>query len=100
MLMARRDLVPEGGYRDFPIATTTVWDPGDTVEVELDVQDNNSSTSGMYFYRVETGVLHVSKLNGKLRYTSAGVYTLSGVKYPDMQDYAYSCQLEFSQVQP
>ncbi len=95
-----RDLVPEGGYRDFPVKTGTQWNSGDTVEVEMDVEDGNTGTQGMYFYRVDSGTLHVSKLNGKLRYTSAGVYTMSGVKYPDMQTYTYTCQLEFSQVQP
>lgn len=94
-----RNEVPEGGYIDLPIS----WNydtTSDSVKVELDVVDGNANTQGNYFYKAASGVVHVSKSGGKLRFTSDGVLTLSGVKYPNMQDYVYTSQLEFSQVEP
>lgn len=94
-----RALVPEGGSIAYPI--TIHSDAGnDSLRVQLDVVDQNSSTSGNYFYRATGGRVHISKANGKLRFSSEGQLPMSGVKYPAMQDYLYSCQLEFSQVQP
>ncbi len=94
-----RALVPEGGSIAYPITINS--DAGnDSLRVQLDVVDQNSGTNGNYFYRSTGGKVHISKSNGKLRFSSEGVLPMSGVKYPAMQDYIYSCQLEFSQVQP
>jgi hypothetical protein len=94
-----RNLVPEGGYLTYPI-TINSGAGNDSIRVQLDVQDQNSGTNGNYFYRAIGGKVHISKVNGKLRFTSDGILPMSGVKYPAMQDYIYNCQLEFSQVQP
>jgi hypothetical protein len=94
-----RDDVPEGGYKIYPI-TPNSTDTNDSLRIDLDVQDQNTETNGMYFYKAMSGNIYVSKLNGKLRYTTDGVLQLSGVKYPDMQSYLYSCSLEFSQAEP
>lgn len=94
-----RTLVPEGGSIAYPITINS--DVGnDSIRVQLDVVDQNSGTSGYYFYRATGGKVYISKSNGKLRYSSEGALPMSGVKYPAMQEYLYSCQLEFSQVQP
>lgn len=94
-----RDQVPEGGYKEYYI-TINSTSSNDSVKVELDVEDQNSSTAGNYFYKASSGKIYVSKLNGKLRYTSDGDLQMSGVKYPAMQDYIYNCELKFSQEQP
>lgn len=94
-----RNDVPEGGYKIYPI-TPNSTDTNDSLRVDLDVQDQNTETNGMYFYKAMSGNIYVSKLNGKLRYTTDGVLQLSGVKYPDMQSYIYNCSLKFSQVEP
>lgn len=93
-----RDEVPEGGFKEYFISTTSTR-YNDSIRVELDVQDGNSNTQGNYFYRAESGKVYISKKNGKLRYSSNGVYQMKGVKYPNMQDYSHSCTLEFSQEQ-
>lgn len=93
-----RDAVPEGGFKEYFI-TMNDTSSSDSLRVELDVQDQNSETAGNYFYRAIGGKIYVSKLNGKLRYTSDDELQMSGVKYPAMQDYIYSSDLEFSQVQ-
>lgn len=94
-----RDLVPEGGSLAYPI-TINSTSSNDSIRVQLDVQDQDSQTFGNYFYRATGGKVYISKVNGKLRFTSDGTLPMSGVKYPAMQDYIYNCQLEFSQVQP
>lgn len=94
-----RNQVPEGGYLAYPI-TINSGAGSDSIRVQLDVQDQNSSTSGYYFYRATGGKVYISKTNGLLRFTSDAALPMSGVKAPAMQDYIYSCQLEFSQVQP
>ncbi len=93
-----REQVPEVGFKEYfitPNSTST----SDSIRIDLDVQDQNSETNGLYFYKGVSGKIYVSKLNGKLRYTSDGVLTMSGVKYPEMQNYIYNCELEFSQVE-
>jgi hypothetical protein len=87
-----RDEVQEGGF-----ITTNSTSSNDSIRVELDVEDQNSNTAGYYFYRAIQGNIFVSKLNGKLRYTSDGVLQMEGVKYPAMSDYLYNCELNFSQ---
>lgn len=94
-----RNDVPEGEFRAYTITTGDTFDT-ELLRVELDVQDQNSSTNGQYFYRATGGTIYISKLNGKLRYTASGTLQMEGVKYPNMQDYIYTCQLEFSQGQP
>ncbi len=89
-----RSEVPEGGYIDLPI--TKVGGNTDSIYVEMDV---DAGSQGMFHYRVESGLVHVSKSGGKLRFTSNGVYTMSGLLYPG-DEYVYSCQMEFSQVEP
>jgi hypothetical protein len=94
-----RSLVPEGGYLTYPITINSTAG-NDSIRVQLDVQDQNSSTSGNYFYRATGGRVFISKANGKLRYTTDGSLSMNGVKAPAMQDYIYNCGLEFSQEQP
>lgn len=94
-----RNLVPEGGSVAYPI-TINSNAGNDSIRVQLDVDDQNSGTSGNYFYRATGGKVHISKANGLLRFSSEGNLPMNGVKYPAMQDYVYNCQLEFSQVQP
>ncbi len=91
--------VPEGGFKDYFITTNSTTS-SDSLRVEVDVEDNNTNTSGYYFYRAVGGKIHVSKLNGKLRYTSDGNLSMTGVKYPDMQSYIYAVTVDFSQAQP
>jgi hypothetical protein len=94
-----RNEVPEGGYKEYFI-TGNSTSTSDSLRVDLDVTDQNSETNGMYFYKALSGKIYISKLNGKLRYTSDGTMQVTGVKYPDMQSYIYNCNLEFSQVEP
>lgn len=94
-----RDTVPEGGYIDFHITANNTYST-DSIHVELDVEDQNSATQGYYFYKANSGVLHVSKLNDKLRFTSEGIYSLTGELYLDDQDSTYTCTLDFSEVEP
>lgn len=94
-----RNEVPEGGYKEYDI-TDHFTSSVDSVRVNLDITDNNTETNGMYFYKALSGKIYISKLNGKLRFTSDGTMQVVGVKYPDMQNYIYNCNLEFSQVEP
>ncbi|MCW5899370.1 MAG: hypothetical protein KIT10_08870 [Flavobacteriales bacterium] len=94
-----RAAVAEGGYKAYFITKNTTAHP-DSMRVQLDVQDQNSSTFGNYFYRATGGKVYVSKSGGKLRFTSDGNLSMEGVKYPNMQDYIYNSQLTFSQVEP
>jgi hypothetical protein len=91
-----RSEVPEGGYKAYDITTGSTWD-NQMFSVEVDVQDQGGEDAGYYFYRVTSGKVYVSKKNGLLRYTGSGVFTMEGVKYPDMSSYTYSATVEFSQ---
>ncbi len=94
-----RAAVPEGGHIVYDI-TTLGSNRNDSIRVELDVEDQNSSSAGNYFYRAKSGKVYVSKKNGKMRFSSMGTLEMEGVKYPNMQSYSFNCNLEFSQVEP
>lgn len=89
-----RESIEEGKYKAFPVTISTGSTVTDSIRVELDVDGG-----GNYFYRATSGVVYISKKDGKLRFTTKAKLPMSGVKYPDMQSYTYNCELEFSQVE-
>jgi len=84
-------MVPEGGYKEFPITGAPGTNSNDSIRVELDVE-----SSGYYFYKASAGKIYISKKDGKLRYTSGGTIQVSGWKYPDQTNTSFTRTVEFS----
>jgi hypothetical protein len=88
------DSIAEGSYRAYPITTKSSTSSGlikDSIRVELDVV-----ASGNYFFKAKSGKVYISKKDGKLRYTSDGVLTVTGYKYLESPVVTYTRTLEFS----
>lgn len=88
------DSIAEGSYRAYPITTKSSTSSGaikDSIRVELDVV-----ASGNYFFKANSGKVYISKKDGKLRYTSDGVLTVTGYKYLESPVVTYTRTLEFS----
>lgn len=82
--------IEEGKYKVFYISSNSLTRAADSVGIELDQVP--------YYYKGTTGRLYVSKLNGKLRYTTDGEITATGQKYVAGAGLSgsYSKKLEFS----
>lgn len=82
--------VAEGAYVAFDI--DSVGKASNQAAVEVDLQYN-----GEYYYlTAKTGKLYVSKLNGKLRYTTDGTLNVNGPKWASGFVWNYTRQLKFS----
>ncbi len=81
--------VEEGKYKVFYISPDSYTRAVDSVGIELDRVP--------YYFKATGGRLYVSKLNGKLRYTTDGEITVNGTKYigPGFSG-SYTKKLEFS----
>jgi hypothetical protein len=94
-----RSQINEGSYKEFNISTKRSLgsEPeGDSLALNLVVQDNVGADAGYYYYVAKGGKLYISKKNGKLRYTTKGVINLIGVKNPNIQNFDFNTSIDLS----
>lgn len=85
------DSIPEGGWKLFPISSTSNSSVKDSIRVEVDIEGG-----GNYFFKANSGQVYISKKDGKLRYTSKGAINIKGYKYLENPRVDYLRTTEFS----
>lgn len=94
-----RSQITEGGYKAFNIAKKRelgAWPTGDSIAVNLTVEDFEGSDAAYYYYVAQGGKLYISKLNGKLRYTTDGSVNMIGSSNADINSFAFNTTVHFS----